>query len=62
MDKKAKDILGSIKRGVASRQRKMILSLCSPGEATSEILCPLLSSSVQKRQRSPREFREEPQR
>lgn len=30
MDKKAKDILGSIKRGVASRQRKMILPFSSP--------------------------------
>jgi len=41
---------GALKR-VASRLREVIFSLC-PVETASTVLCPVLGSSVQERQRS----------
>ena len=43
--------LGCIKKSVAGGLREVILPLC-PGEATLRTLCPILGSSVQKRQGS----------
>jgi len=53
--KKANGMLGCIKKNVASMLKEVILPFCSAtGEATFKILRPVLGSSVQKRQGSPR--------
>ena len=53
--KKANGMLGCIKKNVASMLKEVILPFCSAnGEATFKILRPVLGSSVQNRQGSPR--------
>ena len=53
MTKKDNGILGRIRKSIASRSREVKFSLYS-GEATFRLLCPVLCTLVQKRQRSPR--------
>jgi len=48
--KKANCFLSCIRKSVVSRSRKVIL-LLSTGDAPAEVLCPVLSSSVQRRYR-----------
>ena len=57
--RKANSILGSIRRGVASRERKMTVPLYCSCESPSGVLCSSLGSAIQERQGAVEEGPEE---
>lgn len=49
--KKVSGIMGYVRKSVASRKREVILpTLLCPGEASTQVLCPVLGFPVQDRQ------------